>query len=132
MANSAPGLFTTNFTGLGAAVAFNQNGTQNTTANAAAKGTVVYLYATGEGITNPPSPTGVITDRFVHIPVLPVSLSIDGKPALLLYYGSSPGQVAGVMEIVAIVPSNAATGAVPVVLTVDQASSPAGVTINVR
>ncbi len=53
VAASAPGVFTSDASGAGAAVAINQDGTVNIGSNASASGTVVLLYATGEGATAP-------------------------------------------------------------------------------
>ena len=60
VAASVPGIFTTSDNGSGQAVVFNQDGTINTAANAAAKGSVIVFYATGEGVTNPPGQDGLV------------------------------------------------------------------------
>ena len=133
VAASIPGVFTSNGGGTGQAVVFNQDGTVNTAANAAAKGSVIVLYATGEGTTNPPGQDGLISSTDVlRVPVLPVSLTIGGQAATVLYAGSAPGNVAGVMEVEAIIPTGAASGAAPLVLTVGSATSQANVTVNVK
>jgi uncharacterized protein (TIGR03437 family) len=135
VAATAPGLFTLNQTGSGPVVAYNSDGTLNGTANPAARGTPVLLFATGEGQTNPPGDDGSITSgNFFHAPVAPVTLNIEGKAANVVYALSSPGMVSGVMLIEAILPTNAgaAAGAVPIVLTVGSASSPQGTTIFVK
>jgi len=133
VAASIPGVFTSNDGGTGQAVVFNQDGTVNTAANPVAKGSVVVLYATGEGTTNPPGQDGLIsTSDVLREPVLPVSLTIGGQAATVLYAGSAPGNVAGVMEVEAIIPAGAASGAAPVVLTVGSATSQGNVTVNVK
>jgi uncharacterized protein (TIGR03437 family) len=81
---------------------------------------------------NPPVTDGAITGQVLHTPVLPVSLSMGGQPAQVVYAGSTPDNIAGVMQIEAIVPAGAGTGPVPVVLTVGPAASQPGVTINVK
>src|SRR5206468_2837505 len=88
VAPSMPGLFTSNGGGTGQAVALNQDASVNTAANAAAKGSVVVLFATGEGQTNPGGTDGLIssTDVF-RVPALPVTLTIGGLPAQVLYAG---------------------------------------------
>jgi uncharacterized protein (TIGR03437 family) len=45
---------------------------------------------------------------------------------------SSPGTVAGILQVEAIVPTGVATGAVPVVLTAGSTNSQNGVTLNVK
>jgi uncharacterized protein (TIGR03437 family) len=128
-----PGVFTSNEGGNGQAVVSNQDGTVNTAANPAAAGSVIVLYETGEGATNPPGQDGLISSSDVlHEPVLPVRLTIGGQAAQVLYAGSAPGNVAGVMEVEAIVPAGAGSGAVPVLLTVGSATSQGNVTISVK
>ncbi len=133
VAASMPGIFTTNEGGTGQAVVYNQDGTINTVANPAAKGSVIVMYATGEGTTNPPGLDGLVSSTDVlREPVLSVSVTIGGQTAQVLYAGSAPGNVAGVMEVEAIVPAGTASGTPAVVLTVGTAASQANVTVNVK
>jgi uncharacterized protein (TIGR03118 family) len=134
VAATVPGVFTVNGGGRGAAASLNQDGTLNTAANPAARGTVVVLFATGEGVMNPPAVDGAIAQGVIlREPVQPVSLSIGGLAAQVLYAGEAPGSVAGVLEVEAVVPSGATPGAaLPVVLTVGAASSQTTATIAVK
>jgi uncharacterized protein (TIGR03118 family) len=133
VAPSMPGLFTLNSGGSGQAVAFNQDGTANGPNNAAAKGSVIILYATGEGMTNPPSQDGVIAPSTIfHVPALSVSLTIGGQTAQVLYAGSAPGNIAGIMFVEAIVPAGATSGADAAVLTVGTVASQQNVTVSVK
>ncbi len=133
LAASAPGVFTADTSGAGNAAAINQDGTANSATNAAARGSVVLLFATGEGATAPPVADGAITaGRIVPGPILPVSLTIGGSPAKVISAAAAPGSVAGVMQIEAIVPSGITPGAAPVVLTVGTTNSQSGVTLNVK
>jgi uncharacterized protein (TIGR03437 family) len=112
--SAAPGIFTTG-SGTGQAAAVNDDGTLNSTSNPAARGSVVVLYATGQGRTAPSA----------------VSLKIGLYPAQLLYAGPAPG-FPGLMQINAQVPAGfLAPGIQPVVLSVGGAMSQAGVTIAV-
>ncbi len=133
VATSAPGLFTLDSSGNGQVIAINQDGTVNGPTNAAARGSVVLLYETGEGSTAPAVPDGTITaGRFVSGPILPVTLAIGAQPAKVIYAASFPGTVAGVMEIEAVIPSGVSPGAVPVVVTVGTVASQATATISVK
>jgi uncharacterized protein (TIGR03118 family) len=133
VATSAPGLFTLDESGNGEVVAINQDGTVNGTANAAARGSVVLLYATGEGSVDPAVQDGAITvGRFFPGPILPVTLTIGAQPAKVIYAASFPGTVAGVMQIEAIIPAGITAGTVPVLLTVGTVASQATATINVK
>ena len=131
LAFSAPGIFTSNFSGSGQAVALNADGTVNTANNSASAGSVITLFATGEGPAYPPGEDGVVNDRILRTPQLPVTLTIGGQPARVLYAGSAIGGVQGVMQIEALIPSGL-TGAVPVALTVGTAASQSNVTIGVK
>lgn len=128
---SAPGIFTSNFSGSGQAVALNADGTVNAANNAASTGSVITLFATGQGPEYPPGEDGVVNDRILRTPQLPVSLTIGGQTAQLLYDGTAIGSVQGVMQVEALIPAGL-TGAVPVVLTVGSAGSQANVTISVK
>lgn len=67
------------------------------------------------------------------LPNLPVTVTIGGQPAQLQYVGGAPGEIAGLMQINAVIPSGIQTGnAVTVVVQVGTASSQPGVTIAVR
>jgi uncharacterized protein (TIGR03437 family) len=131
IAPSAPALFTTDSSGKGQAAAFNENGSLNTVSAPAKPGSVVVLYATGEGQTSPAGLDGQLAITTYPKPLLPVSVTIDGKAAEILYAGAAPGIVAGLMQINARVPANSKAGFVPVVITEGSASSPVGVTIAV-
>lgn len=132
---TAPGLFTLGETGTGEVVAINSDGTVNGPTNAAARGTPVLLFATGEGQTNPSGQDGLINiGEFIHTPEAAVSVSIDSTSATVVYAASTPNDVSGVMLIEAIVPAlpSATPGAVPVSLTVGTATSPTGTTLYIK
>jgi uncharacterized protein (TIGR03118 family) len=129
VAPTAPGIFTLNSSGSGSAVAFNQDGSLNSATNAASAGSVVAILGTGEGMTEPPGQDGLVEGDVFRTAVAPVSLTIGGITAQVTYAGSSPGQLSGIMQVQAVVPSGAGTGAVPVVLTVGGVSSQATATI---
>ena len=122
MALVAPGLFSSG----GAALAWNQDGTLNSATNAAPAGSVLVLYATGLGQTDPPSQDGSKYSSLVLAEtVAPVTATVGGKAATVIYAGSAPGQIAGVMQVEVVVPTGAGTGSVPVVITTSGASSAA-------
>ena len=113
---AAPGIFTTTGNGTGQAAALNQDGTLNSASNPVPRGSIVVLYATGQG----------------QAAASAVSLTIGLYPTPLLYAGPAPG-FPGLMQINAQVPAGfLAPGIQPVVLSVGSAPSQAGVTIAVR
>lgn len=128
---TAPGIFTTSGSGTGQINAINQDFKPNNAANPAAKGSVVVFYATGEGVTTPAGVDGKPTSVATR-PVGAVSVTVGGVAATSVAL-EAPGAVAGVLQVNVTIPAGAPSGAaVPVVLTVGAASSPAGTTIAIQ
>jgi uncharacterized protein (TIGR03437 family) len=131
VASSAPGIFTYNATGLGPVAAINQDGvTVNTAATPTKIGDIISLYATGEGQTTPAGVDGKPASVPYPYPNLPVTATVGGQEAPIIYAGGAPGEVAGLMQVNVQIPAGIQSGsAVPVVLRVGAVSSQAGVTI---
>jgi uncharacterized protein (TIGR03437 family) len=130
---AAPAVFTIDSTGTGQGAIVNQDGTVNSVANPAARGSVVSIYATGEGQTSPAGVTGSVTGSALKTPLLPVTVSIGGVGATVQYAGSAPASVAGLLQVNAVMPQGISAGsAVPVLVTVGKIPSQAGVTIAVK
>ncbi len=123
IAATAPGIFTFAETGTGEIVAFNQDGTVNSAANAAARGSVITVFATGDGVEQPGDTDGVVNGDIIRAPSLPVSVTIGGQAAQVIFDGSAPGLLAGVLQVEVVAPTGAATGAQPVVLTIGTANT---------
>jgi len=134
IASSAPSLFTLNSTGTGQAAAINQDGiTINGAAAPARVGDIISLYATGEGQTTPSGVDGKPAQVPLPKPNLPVTVLIGGQNAQVQYAGGAPGEVAGLMQVNAQIPSGIQTGnAVPVIVRVGGVPSQAGVTVAIR
>ncbi len=66
------------------------------------------------------------------MPVLPVTLLIDGHPAEVFYAGAAPQMTQGMIQINARVPAAASSGQVQVVLMVGSYSSPNTVSLIVQ
>jgi uncharacterized protein (TIGR03437 family) len=128
-----PGIFSLDMSGRGRGAILNQDGSVNSEANPSDKGSVVSIYATGEGQTDPWGVDGQIAADRPPKPLLPVSLTIGGVPTEILYVGGAPTLVAGVLQINVRVPSNAPSGpSIPVVLTIGEASSQEQITMAIR
>jgi uncharacterized protein (TIGR03437 family) len=130
-APTAPGVFTADGSGRGQAAAVNQDGTRNGTAAPAAAGSVLSLYATGEGQTLPAGVDGKPASAPLPQPVAPVTATIGGVPAVVRYAGGAPGLIAGVMQVNVVVPGGV-SGTALVALTVGGVASQGGVTVAVR
>ena len=127
VAPTSPGIFTANASGTGQAAVLNQNGTLNSATNPALVGSIITLYATGEGQTSPGGVDGKLaTGNNLPSPIQPVSVTIGGLPAVVNYAGAAPTLVAGLMQVNVQVPAGFADStAVPVVLQVGGVNSPA-------
>jgi uncharacterized protein (TIGR03437 family) len=129
---AAPALFTADSSGRGQGAILNQNGTLNTPTNQADRGSIVILYLTGEGATNPAGVDGKPNASPAPQPKLPVSVSIGGIDAQILYAGGAPGLVAGVMQINVRIPQSAQSGSQPIIVNVGSFSSRPNVTVAVQ
>ena len=132
IASAAPGIFTQDLSGSGVGAILNEDNALNSTARPAAKGSVVVLYATGEGQTSPEGLNGRIATTVFPKPTLPVSVQVGGVDAEVLYAGAAPGQVAGMMQVNVRVPESIASGLMPIVLSVGGTASQSGVVLAVR
>jgi uncharacterized protein (TIGR03437 family) len=116
VATAAPGIF---------AVA-NSDGTLNSPSNPAKAGGFITIYGTGGGPTNPLGITGGLWPLAASLATLtlPVSVSIGGTNAIVLYAGSAPTHESGYFQINVSLPSGPpASSAVNLVVTVGDSSS---------
>jgi uncharacterized protein (TIGR03437 family) len=130
---ASPALFASDGSGGGPGAILNQDGSVNSPINPAAPGSVVSMFATGAGVTNPTSVDGALTAAPYPAPRLPVSVTIGGVPAKITYAGAAPGLVAGVIQINAVVPATAPPVSWDqVILTVGDTVSPTAITMTVQ
>lgn len=134
VAQAMPGIFSANASGTGQGAILNSDGvTPNSPGAPAARGSVVSIYATGAGQTNPPGVDGQLTPNISPKLSLPVSVSIGGLPAQVYYAGGSPGEILGLLQINALVPAGAPVGnSVPVVVSIGGVPSQSGITMCVQ
>jgi uncharacterized protein (TIGR03437 family) len=128
---SKPGLFTLNSAGTGEAAVLNQNGTLNLSSNPARAGEVIVAYLTGCGSLESNGPTGTIASGVNRLR-LPLSATIGGLAAEVLYAGSAPGLVEGVTQVNLRVPGGLFLGAYAIRVRVGGAESPDEVLVNVN
>jgi uncharacterized protein (TIGR03437 family) len=122
VAATAPGVFTAGQGGSGQGAILNQdNITPNSSSKPAPKGSVVVIYATGEGLLKPQPPTGSFTpgngSAFI-VPINMVSIQIGGQQANIEFAGEAPTLVSGVLQVNAVVPLGIGSGPQPIQLTV--------------
>jgi uncharacterized protein (TIGR03437 family) len=129
---STPALFSLNGSGVGPGAILDLRGNINSSFKPASRGSVVIAYATGEGQTFDAGVDGKLAAAPLPKPILPVSVTIDGLDAEVIYAGAAPGQVAGLMQINVRIPLEASSGEVPILLRVGQNQSQSGVTVAVE
>ncbi len=119
VAESAPGIIVF---GGNRAVASNQDYSINTQEHPALGGGWITVYMSGQGAVNPPVATGAGSpgDPLAR-PVLPVTATIGGQAADVLFAGLTPGGV-GLFQVNLRIPS-LAPGDYPLIVTVGQARS---------
>ena len=133
VADSAPGIFTVSSTGSGQGAVLNENATFNSSSAPARRGSIIVLFATGEGQLSPPGVDGMIAAPPLPQPLLRVSVLIAGQEAEVRYAGCARGLVSGVQQVNARIPETVAPGpAVPVTLVVGEARSQPGVTVAIE
>jgi uncharacterized protein (TIGR03437 family) len=125
VAAAAPALFTVSGDGKGQGKILNQDGTQNSSSNPAARGSVIQILGTGQGPVSPPVADGMApSDATVSTVAVPTT---DGQACLtqqssvcvaignafgeIQFSGLAPGMV-GVWQITVKVPSGIQTGMV--------------------
>jgi uncharacterized protein (TIGR03437 family) len=137
-ATTVPGLFAQNSQGSGPGAILNQDNSVNGPGNAAAKGSIVQVFMTGEGQTSPASVTGKITTatlpppQVTPAPLLPVGVLINGQPATWTYAGEAPNLAAGLMQLNVQIPLNAQSGPLSIIVSIGGNISQNGVTVSVQ
>ncbi len=129
----APAIFALSENGSGQGAIENSDASVNGTGNPAAPGSIISIYATGEGQLVPAGTTGCITGGTLPLPkpVAAVSVTIGGEPASsITYAGEAPDSVCGLIQINATLPSDLSAGPQPIILTIGNASN-AGQSITV-
>jgi uncharacterized protein (TIGR03437 family) len=102
VAASAPGIFTLDWSGAGQAVAINQDGSINSSANPAAAGSPVSVFVTGAGVMQPAVQDGSL-GAGASQPALPLSVTLGGL--VTTYVGDVPGAVEGLVGVSFVLPS---------------------------
>ena len=135
VAAANPSIFSANASGTGqGAILNNADLSKNSASNPAARGSVVVLFATGTGVLKPTIADGVLVPS-ANPPLisLPVTVTIGGQSATVMYQGAAPGLVAGMSQINVQVPAGVTPGsAVSVTITVGGVASVNTVTMAVK
>ena len=97
----------------------------NSAKTAAARGSAISIYATGMGdLTGATGANGVVATEAAGLADNTARVDIDGQPAVVTYAGASPGAVAGLVQVNAVVPPTARTGpAIPITVSIGSAAA---------
>src|SRR5262249_15488994 len=74
----APGVFTADSSGSGQARLLNEDWSENSPANPAARGSAVLFFATGTGLIDPPGVDGLISQEALATPVAAITARVGG------------------------------------------------------
>lgn len=128
-----PGVFSLAMTGRGPGAVVDEDGVVNSPTTPARPGSIVSIYITGSGQTDPSGVDGQVIGNELPRSLLQAKVFIDGIAGEVLYAGGAPGTVAGITQInVRVPPSVRAASEVPVAVTIGDWSSQAEITMAVR
>jgi uncharacterized protein (TIGR03437 family) len=130
---SHPAIFTLDASGVGPGAILNQDLMVNTSGNRAEALSVIAIYCTGGGVTNPASGDGEVIGGALRRLTQPVSVTIGGVNAPVEFAGAVPAATAGLIQINAKVPAGLAptTGA-PVIVKIGDWTSTPNVTVSIK
>jgi adhesin/invasin len=123
IAMAGPGIFTANSNGQGQAAVLNQDYSANSAQNPAAAGSVIQIFATGLGLTNPaiaagqPGPSSSLANT-VSTPLV----TLNGVSAAVGFSGLAPGFV-GLYQVNVTIPPGTASGAASLQIQINGQSS---------
>ena len=89
----------------------NQDGSLNSAAKPAQVGSVIMLFVSGLGETNPLSADGLVNSPPLAVPLVPVMVYLPGLQIVPQFVGAAPGMIAGITQV--NVPIPAALGTTP-------------------
>jgi len=127
---TAPGLFTVSASGRGQASVVNEDGSANSSENPAVAGSIVTIFGTGAGLTDPPSTDGNIeTEDFPPL-AAPVSILI-GETAVeeIFFSGGAKGKIAGIFQVQFRLPAGLPAGDLDLSVRVGDRATQSGITI---
>jgi uncharacterized protein (TIGR03437 family) len=140
VALTRPGIFTTDGSGSGQGAILNEDGTINSPKNPAAKGSVIAVYFTGGGQTDPTTADGAILTGAPTAQKQPIAVFFDDpaeegtiSPAEILFAGGVPQSVDGLLQVNARIPPWVRpSDGVRIYLQAGSGTAEIGVTVAVR
>ncbi len=117
--SAAPGIFSANASGTGGGAILDLSYQLVSAANPVSVGSIIQVFATGQGQTNPAGVDGLIEPTVLPLPapILNAAATIGGIPATIEYVGAAPGLVAGALQVNIVVPPGVTSGAAPLFIS---------------
>ena len=131
VAAAAPGIFAANASGTGPGAILNPDYSINSAANPCPAGSFIQIYGTGGGTVSGGASDGGLAAGAANL-TQQVTATIGGINAPVLYAGSAPGLVNGVLQIDLTIPPGLASGPQPVVISVGGKPSQTGITAAIK
>jgi uncharacterized protein (TIGR03437 family) len=118
--SAAPGVFSDDATGKGEGAILDTNYNLVSASNPVSGGSVIQIFATGQGQTSPGGVDGLIEPAVLPLPapLLSAGVTIGGVAATSIQYvGAAPGLVAGALQIDVTVPDGLPSGPAALVVS---------------
>ena len=132
VAAAAPAIFALNESGSGPGAILNLDYTVNSASNPVAAGGYIQVFGTGGGAIVGGATDGAPAPGIANLVTQPVTATIGGVAAKVVYAGTAPGLVNGAMQVDLQIPAGLTPGPQPVVITVGTAVSQSGITVAVQ
>lgn len=101
----------------------NADGSKNSAANPAKKGSYITFFVTGEGISSTLPVDGRIPVTPLQTPLLPITVGLNNRGIAKLYAGAAPGYP-GLMQVNAQLDADEPSGMLPLVIQAGTRFSP--------
>ncbi len=134
VASSAPGIFSADESGSGPGAILDSNYNLISTTNPATAGSVIQVYATGQGQTKPAGVDGLIEPSTLPLPALTLApgVTVGGLPATIQYIGAAPSLVAGALQVNVVIPAGLPSGPAQLLLSIGGNTSQNGITVAIQ
>ena len=129
---AVPAIFALDASGSGPGAILNADYSVNSASNPVAAGGAIQIFGTGGGAIVGGATDGALAPGIGGLATQPVTATIGGMTANVLYAGPAPGQVNGVIQVNLQIPAGLPPGPQPVVITVGTAASQKGITVAVQ
>jgi uncharacterized protein (TIGR03437 family) len=133
--SSAPGVFSADASGKGPGAILDTSYHLVSASNPVSAGSIIQVFATGQGQTSPGGVDGLIEPSSLPLPapLLSAGAMIGGVAATIQYVGAAPGLVAGALQVNIVVPPGVASGPAPLFVSfggID--NSQTGITVAIK